>query len=222
MAVQLGRAMPCPHCRKQFQVGQPEQSSARAVVGSVFTFRCSLCNSRLEAYTGMIGRKGQCPTCAAEFSVPQPTERAARTGGTEVESEYAQPVHAFAASGDKAPKIVRLANGQQVIQCPRCKASNAVDRNNCRTCAAPFTLEATEGKTPGGGLAVTSLVMGIVGIFLSFVLIVSLLAIVFGVLALREQDTAERPSRGGAIAGLVLGIVGLLIGCLILLRSFLP
>jgi len=209
MAANIGHTMACPECRRKFQVGLPERKGPAGNVGTLFSFRCALCNSRLEAYTGLVGRRGQCPTCGAQFRVPAPTEAAVRTGGTDPQREYAQPVHAFAAAGDKAPKIVRLANGQQAIQCPRCNATNRVDRNNCRNCAAPFTLEGAESKTPGGGLATASLVVGIIGLFTFCLMIPSLLAVIFGILGLREQGTVEKPSRGRAIAGLILGILGL-------------
>ncbi|NLF30663.1 MAG: DUF4190 domain-containing protein [Planctomycetes bacterium] len=211
MAVQIGRPMTCPHCRQRFQVGQPSAAAGQFAHGSLFTFRCDLCQSRLEAYTGMVGRRGQCPTCGAQFTVPPPAERARRIGGTEAETEYSQPVHAFAAAGDKAPQIVTLPSGQKAIQCPRCKTANAVDRNNCRRCAAPFTLEGSEPQAPSGGLGTAALVLGILGIPLYRILIPSILAIVFGGLGVRTDDEGRPRGRGPAVAGLVLGILGVVI-----------
>ena len=218
MAVQIGRPMTCPHCRQRFQVGQPSAAGGTAVHGSLFTFRCDLCQSRLEAYSSMIGRRGQCPTCGAQFTVPAPTERARRVGGTEAEAEYNQPVHAFAAAGDKAPRIVTLPTGQKAIQCPRCKTANAVDRNNCRRCAAPFTLEGSEPPTARGGISTAALVLGIIGLPLSFACIPSILAIIFGVLALRGDEDGRRRGQGQAVAGLVLGILGLTFGVVLIFR----
>jgi len=218
MAVQIGQSMPCPHCRQRFQVGQPSAVGGTAVYGSLFTFRCDLCQSRLEAYTSMVGRRGQCPTCGAQFQVPAPTERAKRVGGTEAEAEYSQPVHAFAAAGDKAPKIITLPTGQKAIQCPRCKTANAVDRNNCRRCAAPFTLEGSEPPTARGGISTAALVLGIIGLPLSFACIPSILAIIFGVLALRGDEDGRRRGQGQAVAGLVLGILGLTFGVVLIFR----
>lgn len=58
------------------------------------------------------------------------------------------------------------------------------------------------------GLAVASLVLGIVGLLLCFVFIPWILAIVFGIIAIKQ--CGEDPSytgRGLAVAGLVLGII---------------
>lgn len=62
-------------------------------------------------------------------------------------------------------------------------------------------------KPPGSGLAITSLVLGIVGIIPCFCAIPSLLAVIFGAVALMK-DTA---AKGLAIAGLVLGLMGFLV-----------
>lgn len=64
-------------------------------------------------------------------------------------------------------------------------------------------------------MAVASLVLGIVGIILCFLWIPWILAIIFGVIGIRQCN--EDPSytgRGLAVAGLVCGIVG---GAIILL-----
>lgn len=213
MAVQIGRGMRCPHCHQAFTVSDPNERDPAIPLGRVFSFRCRQCQSRLEAYTGMVGQGGQCPTCAVEFEIPPPETDAARSGGTEPEMEYAQPVHAYAAAGDKAPEIIRMPDGKHAIRCPRCHTVNAVDRNNCIKCAAPFTLEGAErgGSSKSGGLAVASLVSGIVGVPGFRMFVPSLLAIIFGLLALRDETIAGTSRRGMAIAGIVLGAVGLAI-----------
>ena len=57
------------------------------------------------------------------------------------------------------------------------------------------------------GLAVASLVLGIVGIFTCYLLLPSILAAVFGVVAMRQiaQRPHELTGRGLAIAGVVCG-----------------
>ncbi|NQU75908.1 MAG: DUF4190 domain-containing protein [Planctomycetes bacterium] len=215
MSVQVGLPMRCPYCHGQFSVSDPTERDPSVPLGRIFSFRCSQCNSPLEAYTGLIGRQVQCPTCAVQFEVPPPDGRIKRAGGTELQTEYAQPVHAYAAAGDNAPKIVRLLDGRQAIRCPRCKAVNSVDANSCRTCAAPFTLEgAAESASAGriSGLGIASLVLGIIGLLTFFVFIPSVLAVVFGALGLREKKPGEASSWRLAIAGLILGVLGLLAG----------
>ncbi len=75
------------------------------------------------------------------------------------------------------------------------------------------------GYTPGGnGMAVTALVLGIVGIVFSFfflflgllALILGLLAIVFGWVGLQRSRNSG-VGRGQAIAGLVLGIITIIV-----------
>jgi uncharacterized membrane protein len=65
------------------------------------------------------------------------------------------------------------------------------------------------------GLAIASLVTGILGIFpCCLVGIVSILGIVFGVVARKNIDASQgaEKGRGMATAGLICGVVGLVIG----------
>lgn len=219
MAVQIGQPLRCPGCRNTFVVTLPGIGGGMSQVGRPFSFSCSQCTSRLEAYTGMVGQRGQCPTCGAEFTIPTPYGQSVRVGGTEPESEYAQPVHAYAAAGAKAPRIFRQQDGQRAIECPRCRALNPVTRNNCSHCAMPFTLEGTETSTAqASGLSTASLVLGIVGIVASCAMIPSVLAILFGVLSMRAQGgEGAAGGRNYSVAGIVLGIVGTGLGILVIL-----
>lgn len=70
------------------------------------------------------------------------------------------------------------------------------------------------------GLAVASLVLGIVGVLLCFFVLPSLLAVVFGLIGINQ--TKNNPAQGGrgmAIAGLVLGGVGLAIMLLLVIGN---
>ena len=76
---------------------------------------------------------------------------------------------------------------------------------------APVAASATNG------LAIASMVLGIVGIFLfCFYAIPSILAVIFGGVALNQikRDPARTSGRGMAIAGVVTGLVGV---CLLVL-----
>ena len=65
------------------------------------------------------------------------------------------------------------------------------------------------------GLAVASLVLGIVGILLCFIFIPWILAIVFGLIAMKQcNEDPTYTGKGLAVAGLVLGLVA---GALVLL-----
>jgi hypothetical protein len=194
-------------------VANPAERDTSIPLGKVFSFRCSQCNCRLEAYTGMVGQVGQSPTCAAEFHVPPPNAQTVRTGGTPPEEEYAQPVHAYAAAGQRAPKILRLADDRQAIQCPRCGHVNEVTRNNCARCAAPFTLEGAEQGPPPqstGNFGLASLVLGIISVPAGITVVPPVLAIIFGILSFRQPAPPTSPTRWQPILGIVLGALGLI------------
>ncbi|MCU1345732.1 MAG: hypothetical protein JWL70_1998 [Acidimicrobiia bacterium] len=74
------------------------------------------------------------------------------------------------------------------------------------------------GGPHGSGKAKASMILGIVGIFLCFTIIVPVLAIIFGVLGRKEVDRSQGAitGRGKAIAGLILGLIGLALGVLII------
>lgn len=73
----------------------------------------------------------------------------------------------------------------------------------------------------GNGLAVTALVLGIIGALFGFVplmfwlaIILGILAVIFGAIGLARSKDPYRGGRGQAIAGLVLGIIAIGVGIL--------
>jgi len=74
---------------------------------------------------------------------------------------------------------------------------------------------ATVAETKTSGMAVTSMVLGIVGLVLGLLvipLICSILAIIFGVVARNQiKNEPHLKGNGMAIAGLVMGIAGLVL-----------
>jgi hypothetical protein len=61
------------------------------------------------------------------------------------------------------------------------------------------------GSRPASGRATVSLILGVAGFFGFFLVIPSVLAVVFGHLALRETRTGAKTGHGTAIAGLIFG-----------------
>jgi hypothetical protein len=71
-------------------------------------------------------------------------------------------------------------------------------------------------QPPSNGLATASLVLGIIAIPLCFMVVPSILAVVFGVIGLnRSKQSPTQNGRGKAIAGLVLGSVALVLMILV-------
>lgn len=80
----------------------------------------------------------------------------------------------------------------------------------------PFGTPPAGGGRRTNGLAVASLVLGIVGIVLCFLFIPWILAIVFGAIAIKQCNADPTyTGKGLAIAGLVCGLVGMAIVVLI-------
>ena len=80
---------------------------------------------------------------------------------------------------------------------------------------APAGRPAGARERPTSRKAITSLVLGILGLIV-LPIVFSTLAIVFGALAYRDtRAPAGLGGRGIAVAGLVLGIVGLILGLLV-------
>jgi hypothetical protein len=204
------------------------QPSTPVMSGRRYGFLCSYCSSRLEAVESMAGQTGTCPTCGNSIVIPILDYRGRLIDPTsgQVIKQDPHPVHAYAAAGHKAPQIVPGPGGgteERFIKCPRCQRNNALSSNNCLGCGLPFTMEGTVGDAVSGTntWAVASLVLGIVGIPASCFFVPSILAVIFGGIAMRStnQATGQASGQGLAIAGLILGTIGMVIGFL-LWKSF--
>ena len=184
--------------------------------GKRYGFHCPYCSSRLEATENMAAQDGQCPTCGNQITIPilDRYNRLIDPHTRQIIKQDPHPVHAYAAAGDRAPKILRDNNGNQLIVCPRCGARSAITSNNCKSCGMPFTMEGTTFDAAGAtdGLCVTALVVGIVGLIAFKTLLVPILAIAFGAFGLRRvaDESKNRGGKGMGIAGICLGILGLI------------
>jgi DNA-directed RNA polymerase subunit RPC12/RpoP len=202
--------------RPNFGVGIPGGIKG----GKRYGFNCAYCSSRLEASESMAGQHGQCPTCGNNIVIPI-LDRYGRlidpmTG--KVIKQDPHPVHAYAAAGERAPRIIRQAGGAQGIQCPRCSCVSPIASNNCKNCGMPFTMEGTtlEASGSSNGFCVASLVLGIIGVPGGCLVIPPLLAIVFGIIGLNQvgKSGSEAGGKGMAIAGIVCGLIGSVIAVL--------
>jgi uncharacterized membrane protein len=101
--------------------------------------------------------------------------------------------------------------------CPNCGTENAEGSTICQSCGASLsalaaqpTAQAAVRPAPTSGLAIASLVFGILGLTLLPTL-GSVVAVILGYMAKSEINSNARKLEGGSLAtaGLVLGYVGL-------------
>jgi DNA-directed RNA polymerase subunit RPC12/RpoP len=182
--------------------------------GRKYGFPCVYCSSRLEASESQGGTDGHCPTCGQPITIPilDRFGRLIDPRTNQVIKPDPHPVHAYAAAGTSAPRIIRRHDGSQEIVCPRCHSGSPINVNNCRNCGAPFTLEGTapDLHLEGNGYATASLVLGIISIPASCLAVPGPLAVILGSISLyqRKDDTG---GKGIAYAGVICGAVGTLI-----------
>lgn len=235
---QAGVLVRCPTCKTALKVPAPQLEvpvGAGAVVGAAaraggsalgglapggrfagkrYGFNCGYCSSRLEATESMAGQEGQCPTCGNQITIPilDRYGRLIDPKTRQIIKQDPHPVHAYAAAGERAPKILRANDGRQHIQCPRCSAMSPISANNCKSCGMPFTMEGTtlEASGTSNGFCVASLVLGIIGIPAACTVVTPILAIVFGIIGFTQVGKGEGGGKGMAIAGIVCGALGLL------------
>lgn len=114
------------------------------------------------------------------------------------------------------------------------KCGNQVDQGNsyCQKCGAvvsqPLTAQPQSATAPltsnmsvtavkTSGMAIASLVLGIVGLFF-FPFIPSILAIIFGVISIGQinRSNGVLKGKGMAVAGLVMGIIAVVLSILLI------
>lgn len=217
-----GRVMACPHCGRHFTVGQSGPAVPVAAPPSNFptgrhavrfTFSCTRCASILEASGEHCGTTGRCPTCGAVFTIPQVDPRTGVPSSSAFVADDGQlptPMHAYATAGAKAPKIVRLDSGEDVIICPRCNRQSPLDSNQCKTCGTPYTIEGAEAVVHGAGntngLASAAITVSLLGLCIPFIGLVGA-----GLAIAAMQKSSElgqtRPGYKLAVAALVVGLI---------------
>jgi ribosomal protein L40E len=246
---QAGQMLRCPVCRTTLRVPVPEAAVAvgspampsptggaklgeaatvrrpaatTRFAGKRYGFNCGYCSSRLEATESMAAQEGQCPTCGNQITIPilDRYGRLIDPKTRQIIKQDPHPVHAYAAAGARAPKIMRTDEGKHFIICPRCSANSPITANNCKSCGMPFTMEGTTLEATGtnNGFCVASLVLGIIGLPALVIVIPSVLAIIFGIVGLKQVGSPESATRGGrgmAIAGIVCGSIACLIAAMV-------
>jgi DNA-directed RNA polymerase subunit RPC12/RpoP len=235
---QAGQLVRCPTCSTTLRVPQGELAMAGAGAGAAgaagggmlsptlsaglgnrptgrrYGFNCGYCSSRLEANEAMAAQDGQCPTCGNNITIPilDRYGRLIDPRTRQIIKQDPHPVHAYAAAGDRAPKILRQDDGRQVIQCARCSTISPITVNNCKACGMPFTMEGTtlEASGSSNGFCVAALVLGIISIPAFCAILPGILAIIFGIVGYSQVSArSEGGGKGMAIAGIICGAIGL-------------
>lgn len=209
---ELGEAVECPLCHQPFEASLAVAKPRQASTGKPFHFQCLRCGSVLEARSGQSGHEGKCPTCGALFTIPEVDPRtglARHNADPGNDGENPTPVHAYAAAGAMAPRIIRQQDDSLIIECPRCEARSPITANNCPICGLPFTMEGISATAvvPGSNKASTALLIACAGLPLSFCGIGILPAAVAVVQAIAALS--DRFSSGNLLAWLALAIAGL-------------
>jgi predicted RNA-binding Zn-ribbon protein involved in translation (DUF1610 family) len=225
---ELDQAVECPLCRQPFQPPTPMSSvptSAGPQLGRSFQFQCLRCGSVLEASSSQSGLNGKCPSCGALFLVPAMDERTGLAVGNADpgdDGELPAPVHAYAAAGQYAPRIVREVDDATVIECPRCGKHSSITADNCRTCGLPFTLDGVAWRSPtaAGGLAQMAAAIGVLAIPASLCgglvgIILGVTAILMGIYAV--QPRAAKGWGSAAEWAVMLGLIACGMGAALLL-----
>ena len=210
-----GRFTPPPQRQPSAGVGQ--MSGFRSG-GRRYGFNCGYCSSRLEATEAMGAQEGQCPTCGNNITIPilDRYGRLIDPKTRQIIKQDPHPVHAYAAAGERAPKIIRQKDQKQIIVCPRCNGASPITANNCKACGMPFTMEGTTLEAAGtsNGFCVASLVLGIIGLPAACTFVTPLLAVIFGIIGFNQvakNGGGEGGGKGMAIAGIICGVVGCLL-----------
>jgi hypothetical protein len=94
--------------------------------------------------------------------------------------------------------------------CDRCGAVVGEEDDFCKACGFHFSAPSaptSRGATEGNAMALTGLVLGIASIFLSFIGVVPILAVVLSGIGLARASARDGAGRGQAWIGLLLGVV---------------
>lgn len=215
-----GREVQCPYCASTLVVPDEVEPGrvTRALPPSMtprefFYFPCARCGTLVEAHTGMSGHSGSCPACAARLEIPFIDDRGHPLPATilDGEVELPTPMHAYAASGDQAPRLIRAETGETIIECPRCKGLNSIEADACVGCGAPFTSEGTvtSDRIARDSLCTAALAAGVISIPLTALFVPALIAIGCWVAAVARAEGRPTPLSGRIGAGLgALSILG--------------
>lgn len=154
-------------------------------------FHCPGCDAFLRVSDGKAGFSAACPHCEESLVVPMESER------VDPRDEHFDEVDEYDEYDDS--------------RSPRPRGTRF----------PPVQHDRPYGPAPSSGLAITSMVLGIIGLVFVCVIYItipcSVLAIIFGWIAISQSKTGRAGGKGMAIAGLVCGLVAMSVYLIIFL-----
>lgn len=168
--------------------------------------RCRSCGKLLVAPESAAGRQAKCPECGDAVEIP--------IFIVETEPEPALELDQFDEHFQSGPTAQRALPAPE-RPCPECGELIRASAIRCRFCDANLMSGNVYGAYPylpvTTGLAVASLVLGILSLVMICVWFLSpllaILSIVFAAFDMSASHSRGEPANGLAIAGLVLGAV---------------
>ena len=160
------------------------------------------------------GQRIACTNCGVAFTVPESVFLAGDANSPAAGTVVDPPSSGFASSSALAPQSQPQIMGQP----PAYVAPPPAVRSGFAP--APVPPELMQPPQPAGGMAIGSLVTGILGFFIP--LVPSLLAIGTGAVGVIRAKEGRAGGRGIAITGIVLGVVGLALHVAVLTLFVVP
>jgi len=184
---------------------------------------CPTCGKTLSAPDSSAGKRAKCPQCDQIMIIPAVAQDSETFAAPT--AQQPPPLDSQPASGPPENWLDGLGGSDQATgavagsdarrPCPECGEMIAAGAARCRFCNTPFDSRFSGGYGRRGrgqsynGFAITSMVLGIVGIVtFCFGIVLGILAVIFGAVALNGMAKSRNPEgKGMAVTGLVLGII---------------
>ena len=193
---------------------------------------CPSCGKPLSAPDTAVGKKAKCPACGQIMTVPgtvhDAEELAAAPQPSTPSSPQSSPDSAESwLDGLQSPDAAATtpgAGGEARRPCPMCGEMIAAGAPKCRFCGAVFDprLRGSGSSMQRGqsqqGLAITSMVLGILSLCGCFGPVSGIAAVIIGVVAGNGMKRSKNfEGKGMATAGVVMGIIGAILWTIIMI-----
>ena len=104
------------------------------------------------------------------------------------------------------------------MNCPKCNYPNDSRNKFCQNCGTPLPQNINNQKSGGSGLAKASLIFGIAGLVLTFVVIgvaPAIIGLILGMIAI----AMNKPQKGMSIVGILISVMALMIFLILVIST---